>query len=57
MPEPVEDWWPDGLAAGSLQFWSQRPETEINADLSRIIRAAVVSPQTGQLARVDWATG
>lgn len=56
-PAPVEDWWPGGLAAGSLQFWTGRPEDEINADLRRLIRAAVVDPDAKALVRVEWAGG
>jgi DNA invertase Pin-like site-specific DNA recombinase len=54
MPEVVEDWWPDGLAAGSIQFWSQRPQAEINADLRRIIRAVVVDPGSGAVVKTVW---
>lgn len=55
MPDLIEDWWPEGLAAGSLQFWTGRPEHEINADLRRLVRAAIVDPATKTLVRIDWA--
>lgn len=57
VPALVEDWWPDGLSVGSLQFWSERPEQEINADLSRIMRAAIVDLTNGAVVRVDWIGG
>jgi DNA invertase Pin-like site-specific DNA recombinase len=56
-PGVVEDWWPDGMAVGSLQFWAGREESDINADLRRIIRAAVVDPKSKALVRVEWAGG
>lgn len=54
MPDAVADWWPDGLAAGSVQFWSRRPETEINADLRRLITAVMVDPRSGWVAETVW---
>lgn len=56
MPDVVEDWWPGGLAAGSVQFWSQRPEAEINADLRRLIRWVPVDPRTGKAGNPAWVT-
>ena len=54
MPIVSEDWWPDGMAAGSVQFWSQRPEAEINADLRRLIRAVTVDPSTSTVVETAW---
>lgn len=54
VPDFAEDWWPDGLAAGSLQFWTGRPEMEINRDLRRLIDRAVVDPSTKQILAIHW---
>lgn len=54
MPSAMEEWWPDGLAAGSVQFWSQRPQVEINADLRRVIKAVVVDPSSCAVVRTVW---
>jgi hypothetical protein len=53
-PMAVEEWWPDGLAVGSVQFWSQRPEHEINADLRRLVAEVLVDPSTSAVVKTDW---
>lgn len=55
-PAAAEDWWPGGLAAGSVQFWTQRDEAEINADLRRLIRWVPVDPRTGEAGNPAWVT-
>lgn len=54
MPEMVEEWWPDGIAVGSVQFWSQRSEPDINADLRRLIRWVPVDPRSGEVGEPAW---
>lgn len=56
VPNVMEDWWPQGVAAGSVQFWTQRPEEEINRDLRRLIAAVPVDPVTGNVGEPAWRT-
>jgi DNA invertase Pin-like site-specific DNA recombinase len=56
VPQVAEDWWPDGLGAGSVQFWTQRPEAEINRDLRRLIAAVPVDPGTNAVGEPVWRT-